>query len=162
MVLLYSDSTRTDYYRRLNNLAASLYWAGNDRPRAMEIFRDAITLGEARLAEDPENAIHIAYLAGLYAMIDDDVTARNYAREEIVSESDDSFVMYLLGFAWEKLGETELALHYIGNAVRNDYPLSALKAEPMLKDLVNDTRFLNLIEGLEKSESDKEAAGSGD
>ena len=162
LALIYSDSTNEDYYRRLNNLAAALYWVDGQRDRTLEIFRDAITLGEASLENDPENAVHIAYLAGLYAMTGDEASARKYARLKVASESDDSFVMFLLGCAWEKLGERELALHHIGNAARNDYPLTELQAEQLLKDLVDDVRFLNLIEGLEKSGPDQEAVGSGD
>jgi hypothetical protein len=46
-----------------------------------------------------------------------------------------------VAFAYARLGESDLALQFAGDAVRRGYPLSAIKREPLFKDLVGDTRF---------------------
>ncbi len=144
--LEYCDSAGVDYYQRWQDLGAALYWAEGRRDEAVEAFGRAIALGEKQLSNRPADAELLAYLAGCYAMIGDGARARALLERFSATGSDQRDVLFIVGQTYEKLGDRERALQYIADAVRLDYRLSWIEAEPILKELTKDIRFEQLVD----------------
>jgi hypothetical protein len=84
-------------------------------------------------------------------MLGDRNKAVALAEEAAALAEDDGFVLLVVGYTYEALGERENALHHMGKAVRNKFPLRRIQAEPMFRDLVQDVRFQQMIDGFENS-----------
>lgn len=138
----YCDSTN---FMNWGNLASALYWAEGTRPEALKKYRRAILKAEDALKATPDSPEIIGYLIDYYAMTGDDVRAREMIRRAEPFLMKDSSVMYRVGSAYEKLGDRDLALHQLGNAFRHGYPLPQILRDPVLRDLVTDDRFQELI-----------------
>ena len=144
--LEYSDTTAPSYYVKWQDLGEALYWVEGKRPEADTAFRRAIALAEAQLEKNPDNQDLLAYTAGCYAKIGDRARARSLVDRVASLESEDSRVLYIIGQTYEVLGDRERALHYIASAIRLEYPLSWIEADPSLDDLTNDIRFRQLVD----------------
>jgi tetratricopeptide (TPR) repeat protein/predicted Ser/Thr protein kinase len=143
--LEYCDSTAADYYQRWQDLAAALYWVDGKRDEAISAFRRAIALAETQLAESPDDPELLAYTAGCYAMIGERASALALIDRFIAVGSEEPHLLFIVGQSYEQLGDRERALNYIGQAVRLNYRLSWIEAEPILKDLTQDIRFRQLV-----------------
>jgi serine/threonine-protein kinase len=143
--LEYCDSTAVDHYQRWQDLGAALYWVEGRRDEAKEAFRRAIALGENRLAQNPNDPELLAYLAGCCAMVGDDERARDLLGRFTAVGSEQPDVLFIVGQTYEQLADRERALQYIADAVRLNYRLSWIEAEPILKDLTKDIRFKQLV-----------------
>jgi serine/threonine-protein kinase len=144
--LEYCDSTAADYYQRWQDVGAALYWAENRRGEATAAFHRAIALAEGRLARSPNDAELLAYLAGCHAMVGDGARAKTLLERFSAVECEEAHVLFVAGQTYEQLGDRERALQYIADAVRLDYRLSWIRAEPILKELTKDIRYLQLVD----------------
>jgi serine/threonine-protein kinase len=147
----YCDSTDKNFYQKWNQWGEALYWTEGRRHEAYDKYRHALRLAERQRRLQPRDAELIGYLSGLHAMLDDGARAVALAEEAAALTEEDGFVQLLICYTYEKLGDRENALHYVGKAVRNKFPLRRIQAEPMLKDLVQDVRFQQMIAGIEES-----------
>jgi serine/threonine-protein kinase len=147
----YCDSTERDFYIKWNSWGEALYWADGRRHEADDKYRQAVRLAEQQRQIRPRDPELLAYLAGLYAMLDERDKALAFAEDAASLVEEDGFVLLLLSYTYEKLADREKALHYIGRAIRNDYPVRQITVEPMLRDLVQDVRFQELVEAIEES-----------
>jgi hypothetical protein len=86
-----------------------------------------------------------AFLIDYYVMSEDTVHTRAAIASAGHLVEENSRVMYSVGSAYEKLGQRELALHHIGNAVRHDFPRGVIESVPVLRELVKDPRYKELI-----------------
>lgn len=138
--LEYCDSASSSHYQRWQDLGAALYWVEGKRPEAEAAFRHAV-----QLAEDPNVPDVLAYTAGCYAMLGDRDRALALIDRFIAIGSEDPHALFVVGQTYEQLGDRERALSFIGEAVRLNYRLSWIEAEPILKDLTKDIRFRQLV-----------------
>jgi hypothetical protein len=60
-----------------------------------------------------------------------------------------------LGQVYEKVGERAQALHYLGEAIKRGHPRFEIEHEPILRDLVKDPRYRELVE-LATAHTDRE------
>jgi tetratricopeptide (TPR) repeat protein len=144
--LEYCDSTAADHYQRWQDWGAALYWVEGRRDESLEKFRRAIELAERQLALTPEDSELLVYAAGCYAMVGDRQRALALIDEVETMGTEDPFISFIVGQTYEHLGDRERALHYIAKAVRLNYSLAQVRAEPLLKDLTQDIRFKQLID----------------
>ncbi|UCG53430.1 MAG: protein kinase [Candidatus Latescibacterota bacterium] len=144
--LEYCDSLAPDHYQRWQDWGAALYWVDGKRDEAVEKFRRAIELAEQQLKITGGDTELLAYTAGCYAMVGDRERAIALIDEVTAIGAEDPFVSFIVGQTYEHLGDRERALQFIANAVRLDYSLAQIQAEPLLKDLTQDIRFKHLIE----------------
>jgi serine/threonine-protein kinase len=127
------------------NWGSALYWTDDGRSRALPVYRRAITGAETALKASPDSPDIIADLVDYYAMTGDSTRARAMiTRAQPYLEKDEK-VMYRVGSAYEKLGERDMALHQLANAVRHGYPLPAILDDPVLRNLVHDLRFDEMV-----------------
>ena len=81
-----------------------------------------------------------------YAFLGDRSAAQAIIESSDPRASGDADLLYQIGRAWEWMGERELALQYIGDAIDNGYSMRRIEAEPHLRDLRDDPRYSELIE----------------
>jgi serine/threonine-protein kinase len=141
------------------NLASALYWTEKGKDRSVAVYRTAIRKANEALAAKPGDATLTALLIDYYSMSGDSAMTRTtiaHARDML---EENPRVMYAVGSAYEKLGERELALHHLGNALRHGYSLKVIQGAPLLDDLVRDPRFQEMIRSQSAAEG-AEAAHS--
>jgi serine/threonine protein kinase/tetratricopeptide (TPR) repeat protein len=131
-------------YAVWGNLGSAYHWAGNE-PKSQENYRRAIQKGEARLKVNPSDADLRADLAVYQAMLGDRIQALALMEKGLMLNPKDASIMYRAGLNYEHWGERELALQWVGKALKNGYSLSTVKRSPELKNLREDPRFGQLI-----------------
>jgi tetratricopeptide (TPR) repeat protein len=143
--LEYCDSAEADHYQRWQDYAAALYWVEGKKNDASGAFRRAIALAEGQMEERPDDAELLAYTAGCYAMIGERERSLALIDRFAARGSEEPHVLFVVGQTYEQLGDRERALQYIGEAVRMNYRISWIEAEPILKELTKDIRFRQLV-----------------
>jgi serine/threonine-protein kinase len=128
------------------NLAAAYYWAPGEREKAKKAYQHAIELAEQVLTVNPKDADVLSQLAGYYAMVGERTRSQSLIKKALSFASGNSQVMYVVGAAYEQMGNREEALHWIGEAVRNGYSLAEIEHEPELRELMADKRFQSLLQ----------------
>lgn len=128
------------------NLAAAYYWAPGEREKAKKAYQHAIELAEQVLTVNPKDADVLSQLAGYYAMVGERKRSESLIKKALSFASGNSQVMYVVGAAYEQMGNREEALHWIGEAVRNGYSLAEIEHEPELRELMADKRFQSLLQ----------------
>lgn len=140
--LEYCDTTSFEAW---GNLAAAMYFAEGRRSEAKEVFRKAIRHLKRDFRVSPENPFLISAMITYHAMSGDERTSRRMIQYGDSVASDEPDVLFAIGDAYELFGERELALRYIGNAIRHGYALSEVERTPNLADLRSDPLFKQMI-----------------
>jgi tetratricopeptide (TPR) repeat protein len=138
------------------NLAAAYYWAPGEREKAKKTYQHAIDLAEQQLTVNPKDADVLSQLAGYYAMVGERTRSEFLIKKALSFASGNSQVMYLVGAAYEQMGNRKEALRWIGQAVRIGFSLAEIEYEPELRALVADTRYQELKENKKTESKQKE------
>jgi serine/threonine-protein kinase len=128
-------------YRVWGNLAAAYYWAPGERQKAQKTYRRAIELGERSKQVNQQDPALLSQLGGYYSMIGERDVALSHIRQAISLAPEDAEVMFRVSAAYEQLGDREAALRWIGEALRNGYPMAEIENQPDLRTLLKDERF---------------------
>lgn len=126
------------------NLAAAYALVPDKKMDAQNTYQKAITMAEAQLAVNPNNANVISNLAAYYADVGDSTKSLTYLKKAVELAADDVQIMYQTASTYEHLGNREQALLWIGRALTNGYPRSEIKNQPELEKLVADIRYKQL------------------
>jgi len=140
------DSTDRFSYRNLANEASALFWTTDQRKQASPLFRRAVEQAERTRDQSPEDTGVLGDLMSYYAVLGDRSAAQAIIETSDPHASGNADLLYQIGRAWEWMGERELALQYIGDAIDNGYSIRKIEAEPHLRDLCDDPRYNELIE----------------
>jgi tetratricopeptide (TPR) repeat protein len=132
-------------FRVLRNLAAALYWAPGERPKAAGAFQQAIALGEQARQVNPRQADLLAQLADSYAMVGRSREAREAAAALERLEPQDAAVLLTLAGAYEQLGDRDAALKWLEKALAAGYQRERIERSPSLAELRKDARYVRLI-----------------
>jgi tetratricopeptide (TPR) repeat protein len=132
-------------YRAWGNLAQAYARVDTLRNLADENYRKAIEMAEAERKQDPNDPIVTAFLAGYYADVNDGVKARQRISQALKLAPKNPEVLFRCGHAYEKLGEREKALMWIGKAIEYGYATDEIRQDPELEDLRRDPRFKLLL-----------------
>jgi tetratricopeptide (TPR) repeat protein/TolB-like protein len=132
-------------YKTWGNLASAYYWAPGERHKAWDKYRIAIDLAEQERKENPNDPIVLAFLAGYYADVGDGARSRVLIQEALRVAPKNAEVVFRAGHAYEKLGDREKALVWIGNAIDQGYSQEEIRQDPGLKELREDVRFKLLL-----------------
>jgi len=127
------------------NLAQAYARVDTLRHKADENYRKAIEMAEAERKEDPNDPIVTAFLAGYYADINDGVKSRRRISQALKLAPKNPEVLFRCGHAYEKLGEREKSLMWIGKAIEYGYPVDEIQQDPELEELRLDPRFKMLL-----------------
>jgi serine/threonine protein kinase/tetratricopeptide (TPR) repeat protein len=128
-------------YRVWGNLAAAYYWAPGERQNAQKTYRRAIELGERSKQVNTQDPGLFSRLGGYYSMIGEREVALSHMHQAVSLAPEDAEVMFRVGAAYEQLGERHEALRWIGEALRNGYPMAEIENQPELRELLKDKRF---------------------
>jgi serine/threonine-protein kinase len=131
-------------YAVWGNLGSAYHWAGNE-PQAREVYQKAIQKGVSRLKVNPSDADVLADLAVYHAMLGDRAQALSLMEKARIANPKDASIMYRAGLNYEHWGERDLALQWVGKALKNGYSMSTVKRSPELKKLREDPRFPQLV-----------------
>ncbi len=136
--LEYCDTTDYDTW---GNLAAAMYFTDGRRSEAAEVFRTAIRHLKREFLVSPENPTLIAAMITYHAMSGDERSSRRMIQYGDSIAGDDDDVLFAIGDAYELFGQRQLALRYIGDAIRHGYVFAEVEWTPNLKDLMSDPLF---------------------
>jgi serine/threonine-protein kinase len=106
-------------------------------------------LAEQLRAGVPNDPTVLADLMGYYVVLGERDDAVSLIETVAPMVRDDENLMARIGIAYEQIGERELALRYIGDAVRHRYPVRLIQTEPFLGELRADPRYKQLIQEIE-------------
>ena len=125
-------------------LADALYIAG-ERDEADSAYRAAIDLSRLALAVNPEDIESMTVLAWSSAMTSSFETAITLIDQAVELDPADPYSHYFRALVLFEMGDTDSALESIKDAIENGYPVAMLAAEPILRELKNDSRFVSLL-----------------
>ena len=132
-------------HRVWGNLADTYYFSKNMRQAADVAYRQAIVLGEARLAVNALEADTASDLAHYNARIGNRERAKELLAIALDAAPDDMYVHYNRALVHAQFGETDAALDAIERAVALDYQRELLPIDPGLEGLKDQPRFADLV-----------------
>ena len=127
-------------YRIWGFQANAYYWSG-ERAKAREAWKKMISMAEEQLAVNPLNAVVLGALAGAHAKIDEREQALAYVERLLALKRKSADSLLDVAVAYERLGERDLALHFLGEALDNGLKRSSVERMPWLDDLRDDPRY---------------------
>lgn len=133
-------------YLLWGNLGSAYYWVPDERDKAIPTFEKAAELAKIQLEVNPNNPDIIISIAGYMAMTGNNDEARNHIQKALELAPENSSVMFLAGTAYERLGDRNSAIDWIGRALNEGYSLSEVLYQPELQDLISDPRFQNFLQ----------------
>ncbi len=128
-------------YQVWGNLASAYYWTPDMREKAFPAYERAVELAEEQRQINPNDPDIVISLAGYTATIGDEDEARIYIQEALDMAPDNTTIMFHAGTTYERLGEREKALHWIGRAIEHGYSEAEIINQPELQELISDERF---------------------
>lgn len=139
-------------HRLWGNLADAYFADEGRKQEALEAYRIAIRLAEARLEVNPADLETLSPLAHYYANTGQPERALRLLEQALELAPEFMYVHYEAALVHAQLGNTEQALRAIEKAVELGYLPALLPADPGLRSLANETRFLALVNDGPKTE----------
>ena len=131
-------------YRLWKNLAAAYHWAPNQKNQAQEHYRRAAALAEEQRQVNSKNRKLLLDIADCYSMLGETRRAGNLLQQALNPAPDNAGMMFDAGVIYEQLGNRELALEWVGKALRAGYSRDLVERSPSLAQLRTDPRFEKL------------------
>ena len=126
-----------------SNLGDVLFVAGR-QAEAREAYATAKALVEKQLAVNPGDPGMQMDHAWIHAMLGEREEALLEITRALAAAPDDPYASYYEGLVYHRFGETELALAALERAVAKGYSKIILKTEPLLGDLSENPRFVQI------------------
>ena len=125
-------------------LADALYYSGalDEADRA---YRSVIELSRKQLAVNPKDVESMTFLAWSSAMTDSFETASVFSEQAVELDPADPYSHYFRALVLLKMGDADGALESVKDAIETGYPVAMLAAEPILRELRQDSRFVSLL-----------------
>ncbi|MGI0015696.1 MAG: tetratricopeptide repeat protein, partial [Nitrososphaera sp.] len=127
-------------HRIWGNLAEAYSRIPSERHKVHDTFQQAVLLALNQSKINPDDPSVLANLAVYYVHLGEKTKARTYIDRATERELD-PYLMYLTAYTYEQLNNRELALNWIGKALKSGYPLAAIERDPELEQLRKDARF---------------------
>ena len=121
-------------------LGTALHFGG-DPTGAIPAFRKAVEIGEAELADRPNDPEVLADTAGSYGMLGETARGLELAELAALQTVDDPEIMGAIAEAFEDLGERDQALVWILKAYENGLQAVWVERRPSLQELRADPRY---------------------
>ena len=135
------------------NLASAQHWIPGKKNESIDNYKKAISIAEKQLTINPKDAGVISDLAGYYGDIDDSTKAYEMLNKSLKVAPEDSHVLYRAATINEHFKHREKALFWLKKAFTNGLSRSDIEGEPEFKDLVSDSRYKQLVAGLNKNDN---------
>ena len=127
------------------NLALARANVPGQEQQASEALREAVRFGEARLAINPYDAETSSRLSYYYAALGNEPAARAAIDRALRSGANLSETHFFIALAWVSLGQHELALSALQEAVAHGFGAAIIAREPLFAKLRTDPRFRNMV-----------------
>ena len=137
------DLQPNDHLAR-SNLGDALWVAGRE-DEARQEFERAEKMVESALRVNPNDPFSMMDLAWILAMLDKSDDARSLIDRARDLAPDDPYTHYIDALVFLRAGDKDAALAALEIAADKGYSRQILAAEPHLKGLRNETRFLAII-----------------
>ncbi len=132
-------------YKLFYNLAAAYSLAGGQTEKARAAWREAVAAAERERQVNPQNGPLLADLADGYANLGQTDLAKRLIEEALSVVPGDVNVMFQAGSVYEKVGDRDRAIQWIGGALRQGYSREEIVRSPYLAGLREDPRFQKLV-----------------
>jgi serine/threonine-protein kinase len=126
------------------NLADTLLWLPGKEQKAREAYQKAQDLLQPILQRHPQNVTYQSRMALYSARVGDKPSCLRLLQTALGTPPHDASLFFRAGLAYELIGERELAIKALQEALKLGYPRSHIAAEPGLIALRRDSRFANL------------------
>lgn len=134
-------------YQFWGYLAAAHYWTPGGRDQALSAYQRAIKMAEEMLREvNPDDAEVLSWLATYYAMIGEHDKARLRIERALDLAPQDGDVMLHASGTYEQLGEREVALHWMDEALAHGHPRASIERLPAFRKLRADPRYQQILQ----------------
>ncbi|MDR8393658.1 protein kinase [Aliifodinibius sp. S!AR15-10] len=127
------------------NLASACEASGQNK-EAQQYYRKAIAYGEIQLNVNPNDAKLISDLGSFSLDIGDTAKAVQYSDRALQLNPENIDIQYRSATIYERVGDREKALHWVGKALENGYPLARIQGSTYLKELTESEEFKKMIE----------------
>ena len=136
-------------YQTWGQLAAAYYWASGSHDKAMPAYQRAIEMAEELLREVNQNDAEVlSRLATYYVDVGEHDKARSRIELALDLAPEDDDVLLRASYAYERLGDRETALQWMGKMLAHGRTLAFVKSqhEPGFRELRSDPRFQQLLQ----------------
>ena len=140
-----SEETRTTNHVIWGNLAMAYMSTPGMEAKALDAYREAIRIAQAKLAVSPQDAGTHASLANYLANTGDSKGALRHAKEAMRLEPGSAAVLFRCGLVYERLKRRDQALKTIGRAIELGHPLKEVLHAGDLAALREDPRFQKYV-----------------
>ncbi len=136
--------TFRDIYYVWEPLARAYYWAGA-RQKAQQAWRRAVEDAEAQLAVNPRKIEAMQYLIDAYPHLGQPAKALDLVETVLALDRKDPQVLDSIARLYELLGQRDLALRYLQEALENGLTTVSIERSPWLEALRADPRYQDLV-----------------
>jgi Tfp pilus assembly protein PilF/TolB-like protein len=119
--------------------------AAGDTDEAQRAFRRSIELISGEMEGSPADPERLCTLAGYLAMVGDIDGGAQRLEEAIAAQSTSPSVVACVAGTWEDLGQRGRALEWVDRAFARGVPPSRFEDMPLLRGLVADARYRELV-----------------
>ena len=137
--------SQTDYLHWWN-LADGYYWAPGKRAKAVEAYRQAISLAVKRLRVDPRDSYALGVLAYCHAMLGERKPAFDYLQAGLKLAPEDSEMRFKAALVYNQFADTRDALSWLKSALASGLSVAVVRDTPNFDSLRSDPRFRELIQ----------------
>ncbi len=134
-----------DVYNAWGPLANAYHRAGEEG-KARAAWRRTVELAQAQLAINPRYTEATRYLVEAYAKLGQESEARAALETLVALTQKDAITLETIAWTYEILGERELALRYVQEALENGFIPVYVERDWWLRDLVSDPRYEVLVQ----------------
>lgn len=127
------------------NLADALYQIPSQRAEALQAYRRAVKLAEARLEVNPRDGFTLAFTADYYSMLDQKPQAVERLMQALQTAPSDPEVLFRCAIVFNHFDDRGKTLDFLAKAVGAGYPKPVIRATPDFDHLLDNARFRELI-----------------
>lgn len=132
-------------YRLWGNLAMAYQSAPGEEQKAGQAYREAILRAEKHLRVNPHDAMLLGDLAEYYIEAEEREKARNYISRALRAEAVETEVFFAAALVYERLGERDIALKNLRQALVQGYPIEEVEHALALEKLREDVRYQRML-----------------
>ncbi len=138
-------------YQVWGNLASSYMMIPESRDKIISTYRRAIEMAENRRSVNPRDVNLLSTLGEYYAAVADSFKARAYTEQALDGAPGNIDIMVRAGSVFEQIGERQIAIPLIKQALISGYPYIYILQLPELSQLVEDTGIQNILSQIQDS-----------
>lgn len=127
------------------NLADAYKWSSHGRVKAVAAYQKAAALTRDALRVNPKSYDKLGELATYEAQSSNFKQAIHDLQQALSIAPRDVQLMYNAALVYRLAGQRARALEYLGRAIRNGYPVQAVRSDPEWSALKVDPEFQELV-----------------